>query len=63
MLSAREEMSVFVSLDSQRARISVTRAKFEELTADLLDRTLLTVRKQRAMPKRACSTRSLAGSD
>ena len=44
-LSAREEMSVFVSLDSQRARISVTRAKFEELTADLLDRTLLTVRK------------------
>lgn len=44
-LSAREEMSVFVSLGSQRARITVTRAKFEELTADLLDRTLLTVRK------------------
>lgn len=44
-LSAREEMSVFVSLGSQRARISVTRAKFEELTADLLDRTLLTIRK------------------
>ena len=44
-LSAREEMSVFISLGSQRARISVTRAKFEELTADLLDRTLLTVRK------------------
>ncbi|MFM9961318.1 MAG: Hsp70 family protein [Planctomycetaceae bacterium] len=44
-LSAREEMSVFVSQDSRRARISVTRAKFEELTADLLDRTLLTVRK------------------
>ncbi len=44
-LSAREEMSVFVSMNSQRARITVTRAKFEELTADLLDRTLLTVRK------------------
>jgi molecular chaperone DnaK len=44
-LSAREEVSVFVSMNSQRARISVTRAKFEELTADLLDRTLLTVRK------------------
>ena len=44
-LSAREEMSVFVSMNGQRARISVTRAKFEELTADLLDRTLLTVRK------------------
>lgn len=44
-LSAREELSVFVSMDSQRARITVTREKFEELTADLLDRTLLTVRK------------------
>lgn len=44
-LSAREEISVFVSQDSRRARISVTRAKFEELTADLLDRTLLTIRK------------------
>lgn len=44
-LSAREEMSVFVSMNGQRARITVTRAKFEELTADLLDRTLLTVRK------------------
>ncbi len=44
-LSAREEMSVFVSMNGQRARISVTRVKFEELTADLLDRTLLTVRK------------------
>lgn len=44
-LSAREEMSVFISMGGQRARISVTRAKFDELTADLLDRTLLTVRK------------------
>ncbi|MBC7821397.1 MAG: Hsp70 family protein [Planctomycetaceae bacterium] len=44
-LSAREEMTVFISMGSQRARITVTRAKFEELTADLLDRTLLTIRK------------------
>ncbi len=44
-LTARNEMSVFVAHNGQRARYTVTRAKVEELTGELLDRTLLTVRK------------------
>ena len=44
-LTAREETSVMIAHDGQRSRISVSRDKFHELTADLLDRTAFTVKK------------------
>ncbi|MEZ6066829.1 MAG: Hsp70 family protein [Planctomycetaceae bacterium] len=43
-LTAREEMNVFYKFGDNRLRTVITREKFEELTGDLLDRTLLTVR-------------------
>lgn len=42
-LSAREETMVPFSHEAFRSRLKVTRAEFEELTADLLDRTRLTI--------------------
>lgn len=44
-LSTRESVTVFVSYEGRRLKHEVTRATFEELTADLLDRTLMTVNK------------------
>lgn len=44
-LSTRESVTVFVSYEGRRLKHEVTRATFEELTADLLDRTLMTVKK------------------
>ena len=44
-LSTRESVTVFVSYEGRRMKHEVTRATFEELTADLLDRTLMTVNK------------------
>jgi len=43
-LSARSEMMVFYQHDGKQLRLSLTREKFEELTDDLVDRTILTVR-------------------
>jgi molecular chaperone DnaK len=44
-LSTRESVTVFLSHEGRRLKHEVTRATFEELTADLLDRTLMTVNK------------------
>ncbi|MGL6097943.1 MAG: Hsp70 family protein, partial [Fimbriiglobus sp.] len=44
-LTTRQETVVSLSFDGKRSRIPVTRAQFEELTADLLDRTVLTLRR------------------
>jgi molecular chaperone DnaK len=44
-LSSRESVTVFLSYEGRRLKLEVTRATFEELTADLLDRTLMTVKK------------------
>jgi molecular chaperone DnaK len=44
-LSTREAVTVFLSHEGRRLKQEVTRATFEELTADLLDRTLMTVNK------------------
>ena len=44
-LSAREEMSIFFAHEGNRIRVNLTREKFEFLTEDLIDRTMLTVRK------------------
>lgn len=44
-LSTRESVTVFLSHEGRRLKHEVTRATFEELTADLLDRTLMTVKK------------------
>ena len=44
-LSTRESVTVFLSHEGLRLKLEVTRATFEELTADLLDRTLMTVNK------------------
>ena len=44
-LTARKETTVLFSHEGKRAKIGVSREEFEERTADLLDRTLLTVRK------------------
>ena len=44
-LTAREETSVRVVFQGKKLRIPVSREKFEELTADLLERTRFTVRK------------------
>ena len=44
-LSTREAVTVFLSHEGRRLKHEVTRATFEELTADLLDRTLMTVNK------------------
>lgn len=40
LLSAKEKAPVAVSHDGDRARVELTREKFDELTADLLDRTI-----------------------
>ena len=42
-LSTRESVTVFFSYEGRRFKHEVTRATFEELTRDLLDRTILTV--------------------
>ena len=44
-LSTRESVTVFLSHEGRRLKLEVTRATFEELTADLLDRTIMTVNK------------------
>lgn len=44
-LSTRESVTVFLGFEGRRLKHEVTRATFEELTADLLDRTLMTVKK------------------
>ena len=44
-LSTRESVTVFLSHEGLRLKQEVTRATFEELSADLLDRTLMTVNK------------------
>ncbi|MGZ0168663.1 MAG: Hsp70 family protein [Planctomycetales bacterium] len=44
-LSTRESVSVFLSYEGRRLKHEVTRETFEELTADLLDRTMMTVKK------------------
>lgn len=44
-LSTREAVTVFFSYEGRRLKHEVTRATFQELTSDLLDRTLMTVRK------------------
>lgn len=44
-LSTRESVTVFVSYEGKRLKHEVTRATFEELTGDLLDRTMMTVNK------------------
>ncbi len=44
-LSTRESVTVFLGFEGRRLKHEVTRATFEELTADLLDRTLMTVQK------------------
>ena len=43
-LSVRDEMMVFYQHDGKQLRLSLSREKFEELTDDLVDRTILTVR-------------------
>jgi molecular chaperone DnaK len=43
-LTVREEMNVFYKFEDQKLRTTLSRQRFEELTGDLLDRTLLTVR-------------------
>ena len=44
-LTAREEVNLMFAHDGHRLRVSLTRQKFEEMTGDLTDRTILTVRK------------------
>ena len=44
-LSTRESVTVFISHEGRRLKHEVTRETFEELTEDLLDRTLMTVKK------------------
>jgi molecular chaperone DnaK len=44
-LSARDEMSIFFAHEGNRHRINLTREKFEFLTEDLIDRTILTTNK------------------
>jgi molecular chaperone DnaK len=44
-LSARDEMSIFFAHEGNRQRISLTREKFEFLTEDLIDRTIMTINK------------------
>ncbi|MBI1313869.1 Hsp70 family protein [bacterium] len=44
-LTAREEVNLMFAYEGHRLRTSLTRQKFEELTGDLTDRTILTVRK------------------
>lgn len=44
-LSAREEMSIFFAHEGNKIRVNLTREKFQFLTEDLIDRTMLTVRK------------------
>jgi molecular chaperone DnaK len=44
-LSTRESVTVFVSHEGKRLKHEITRATFEELTGDLLDRTMMTVNK------------------
>lgn len=44
-LSVREEMSIFFAHEGNKIRVNLTREKFHFLTEDLIDRTMLTVRK------------------
>ena len=44
-LSAREEVNIPFGHDGNRLRLPFSRSQFEELTGDLTDRTLLTVRR------------------
>ena len=39
-LSAREKLGAMVTIEGQRAKVELTREKLDELTADLLDRTI-----------------------
>ena len=44
-LTAREEVNLMFAHEGHRLRVALTRKKFEELTGDLTDRTIMTVRK------------------
>lgn len=44
-LSARDEVTIHYAHNGQRIRLNLTRAQFETMTGDLLDRTLITIRK------------------
>ena len=44
-LSARDEVTIHYAHDGQRIRLNLTREQFETMTGDLLDRTLITIRK------------------
>ncbi len=44
-LTAREEVNLMFAHEGRRLRVALTRKKFEELTGDLTDRTIMTVRK------------------
>ncbi len=44
-LSARDEMTIFFNHEGKKFRHAITRQTFESLTEDLLERTLMTVRK------------------
>jgi molecular chaperone DnaK len=44
-LSVRDEVTIHYSHDGHRIRLNLTREQFETMTGDLLDRTLLTLRK------------------
>jgi len=39
-LTAREKLTVSVQIEGERAKVELSRAKFDELTADLLERTI-----------------------
>ena len=43
-LSARKEMSIFFNYEGNRLKLNMSRDQFEDLTSDLLDRTMMTVK-------------------
>ena len=44
-LSAREETTIRYAFNGQRVAVTLTRSEFETMTGDLLDRTMMTLRK------------------
>ena len=44
-LSARDEVTIHYAHNGRRIRLNLTRERFETMTGDLLDRTLITIRK------------------
>jgi molecular chaperone DnaK len=43
-LTSRESVTLFFNYDGRRLKMDISRAEFEEMTSDLLDRTMMTVR-------------------